>query len=111
MGTKTIRAAIAAICVAAALPSWAADWTDANGNTYTALEYIKGTAGPCVITDFKLAGTDTVKFRFQPTSVFVRLREHFLFAWREECQFNYLFPQLQETGRGQADEENDRRCI
>ena len=53
----------------AATAARAADWTDANGNEYTALEYIKGTAGPCVITDFKLAGTDTVKFRFQPTSV------------------------------------------
>ena len=64
---KCLLVGVTAFVTAAA--ARAADWTDANGNEYTALEYIKGTSGPCVITDFKLAGTDTVKFRFQPTSV------------------------------------------
>ena len=75
MKTKTIHAAIAAMCVAAALPSWAADWTDANGNEYTALKYIKGngngssTGGPRIITDIRPAGTDAVKLKFMPTTV------------------------------------------
>ena len=75
MKTKTIHAAIAAICVAVAVPSWAADWTDANGNTYTALKYIKGngngssTGGPRIITDIRPAGTDAVKLKFMPTTV------------------------------------------
>ncbi len=64
-----IAAATFAVATSATLPVFASDWTDANGNEYTALEYIKGTSGPCVITDFRLAGTDTVKFRFQPTTV------------------------------------------
>ena len=37
---KKMMACMAAICLA--LPSFAADWTDANGNQYTALKSIKG---------------------------------------------------------------------
>jgi hypothetical protein len=52
----------------------AADWTDADGNTYTALKYIKGngsdtTGGPYIITDFKPVANSTVKLRFKPTTV------------------------------------------
>lgn len=52
----------------------AADWTDADGNTYTALKYIKGngsgaTGGPYIITDFKPVSNSTVKLRFRPTTV------------------------------------------
>jgi hypothetical protein len=51
-------AAVSAAAIAmVAMPSWAADWTDANGNEYTALKYIKGngsgsSGGPYIITDF-----------------------------------------------------------
>ena len=50
---------------------WAADWTDEDGNTYTALKYIKGTAtaynanGGWIVLDFKPNSTDIVKMRFR----------------------------------------------
>ena len=52
----------------AAHPSFAADWTDADGNTYTALKSISGggngtTAGGFIITDITPAGTEIVKFK------------------------------------------------
>ena len=73
------RAALvaSAICVATApSPSWAADWTDASGNEYTALKYIKsnGTGksyGPWItLTGIEedCTCTDMVKVRFRPTS-------------------------------------------
>ena len=54
--------------------AWAADWTDASGNEYTALKYIKGngsgsSGGPYIITDFKPVSNSTVKLRFKPTTV------------------------------------------
>ena len=63
-----------ALALCLALPSFAADWTDANGNQYTALKSIKGNGsgsagGPRIITDIHPAGTDTVKLRFMPTTV------------------------------------------
>ena len=51
--------------------AWAADWTDADGNTYTALKYIKGkatnatTGGGWFVLPFKPNGTDIVKMRFK----------------------------------------------
>ena len=49
----------------------AADWTDENGNTYTALKYIKGkataqtTGGGWFVLPIKPNGTDIVKMRFK----------------------------------------------
>ena len=62
-------AAVSAAAIAmVAMPSWAADWTDANGVAYTALKSINGggsgtTAGGFIITDITPAGTETVKFK------------------------------------------------
>jgi hypothetical protein len=58
----------------AAHPSFAADWTDANSNTYTALKYIKGersstNGGPYIITDVSPNCTDTVKLRCKLASI------------------------------------------
>ena len=61
----------------AAQSALAADWTDADGNEYTALKYIKGggsgtTAGGFIITDITPAGTETVKFKVKtPAAVSV----------------------------------------
>ena len=48
--------------------AWAADWTDADGKTYTALKSINGggngtAAGGFIITDITPAGTEIVKFK------------------------------------------------
>ena len=51
--------------------AWAADWTDAEGDTYTALKYIKGkataqaTGGGWFVLPIKPKGTDIVKMRFK----------------------------------------------
>lgn len=70
MGTKTIRAAIAAMCVATALPSWAADRTINADYTLTADETVDGvlTVESGVTVDLNghrltvkgLAGTGTI---------------------------------------------------
>jgi len=69
----SIRAALvaAAICVAAFSPSWAADWTDASGNEYTALKSVKcddSTGTWLVLTNITALCTDTVKMKFKPTT-------------------------------------------
>ena len=75
---KTVRNALVAVfalVVGAAMPLFAADWTDANNVTYTALKSINGggsgtTAGGFIITDITLAGTEIVKFKVKtPTAV------------------------------------------
>ena len=53
-GRSCFFAAVFAAIVCMALPSFAADWTDASGNTYTALKYLKGkgfetAGGPCIV--------------------------------------------------------------
>ncbi|MBR3776959.1 MAG: hypothetical protein IKL02_05120 [Kiritimatiellae bacterium] len=58
----------AAIC-ALMISARAADWTDANNATYTALKSINGGGSGYIATDFKPAGTDTVKFKFKPSTV------------------------------------------
>lgn len=58
----------AAICVVT-ISARAADWTDANNATYTALKSINGGGSGYIATDFKPAGTDTVKFKFKPSTV------------------------------------------
>ena len=67
-GRSCFFAAVFAAIVCMALPSFAADWTDANNATYTALKSINGggngtTAGGFIITDITLAGTEIVKFK------------------------------------------------
>ncbi|MBR4722335.1 MAG: hypothetical protein IK053_04680, partial [Muribaculaceae bacterium] len=71
---KKPAACVFALAMLAAMPSFAADWTDANGNEYTALKYLKAngsttTGGPYIITDFKPVGNSTVKLQFKPTTV------------------------------------------
>ena len=53
-GRSCFFAAVFAAIVCMALPSFAADRTDASGNTYTALKYLKGkgfetAGGPCIV--------------------------------------------------------------
>lgn len=61
--------------VLAATSAFAADWTDADGNEYTALKSIKGTrtssstAGAWIVTDITPSGTDIVKTKFKMNSV------------------------------------------
>lgn len=70
----------AAIALATALPSLAADWTDASGNEYTALKYVKGNAtnggrsdGPwMVLTNITAQCTDTVKMKFKLVNTFTQ---------------------------------------
>ena len=59
---------LSAVICAVTISVRAADWTDASGNEYTALKYIKGngfgdTGGGFIITDITPAGTETVKFK------------------------------------------------
>ena len=51
------------------MPSWAADWTDANDVTYTALKSINGGGSGLIVTDFTPAGTEIVKFKYKPSTV------------------------------------------
>ena len=71
-GGKTLNylsAVIFALVLAAASPSQAADWTDATNATYTALKSINGGGSGYIATDFTPLGTDTVKFKYKPSSV------------------------------------------
>ena len=52
-----------------AMPSFAADWTDANDVTYTALKSINGGGSGLIVTDFTPAGTEIVKFKYKPLTV------------------------------------------
>ena len=66
---KAVRNALVAVfalVVGAAMPSFAADWTDANDITYTALKSINGNGSGVIVTDFKPAGTEIVKFKYKP---------------------------------------------
>ena len=73
-GGKTLNylsAVIFALALALALPSFASDWTDAAGNEYTALKYLKGNAtgssygGPwLVLTNITVSCTDIIKMKF-----------------------------------------------
>lgn len=66
-----LSAVIFALALALALPSFASDWTDAAGNEYTALKYLKGNAtgssygGPwLVLTNITVSCTDIIKMKF-----------------------------------------------
>ena len=50
---------------------WAADWTDKDDPTvtYTALKSINGGGSGYIATDFTPLGTDTVNFKFKPSTV------------------------------------------
>ena len=62
-------AAVFTFALSAALPSVAADWTDANDITYTALKSINGGGSGLIVTDFTPAGTEIVKFKYKPSTV------------------------------------------
>ena len=68
-GRSCFFAAVFAAIVCMALPSFAADWTDADGNEYTALKYIKDNGDALIITSIKPVGTETVRFKFVPTAI------------------------------------------
>ena len=60
-----------AFVISSALSSFAADWTDAEGNEYNALKYLKGNAtannegGPwLVLTNITVNCSDTIKMKF-----------------------------------------------
>ena len=71
---------VAAVTIGAMTPSFAADWTDASGNEYTALKYVKGNAtnggksdGPwMVLTNITAQCTDTVKMKFKLVDTFTQ---------------------------------------
>ena len=70
-GCKTLVYLLAGVFALWAEAAWAADWTDASGNEYTALKYIKGNGkraegGPwMVLTNITAQCTDTVKMKFK----------------------------------------------
>ena len=69
---KTVRNALVAVFFfffGAAMPSFAADWTDANDITYTALKSINGGGSGLIVTDFTPAGTEIIKFKYKPLTV------------------------------------------
>ena len=69
---RTLRRAIPALFAVSALAlapaARAADWTDANNVTYTALKSLKGANGGYVATDITPLCTDIVKMKFQPVA-------------------------------------------
>ena len=72
MKTSTLAAIAAAtfvVATSATLPVFASDWTDANDVTYTALKSINGGGSGYIATDFTPVGTDTVKFKYKPSTV------------------------------------------
>lgn len=69
--TRRLAASIAIITVLATSSALAADWTDANNVTYTALKSIKaegGSSGAFLNTTIRPTGAETVKFRLKPTA-------------------------------------------
>lgn len=56
------------LAISAIFPLFAADWTGADGNTYTALEYLQGNGNGYVLTDILPSCTDTVKMYFKTPS-------------------------------------------
>jgi hypothetical protein len=66
---RAVLVAAGVFTVGAALTASAADWTDANNVTYTALKSINGGGSGYIATDFTPLGTDTVKFKYRPSTV------------------------------------------
>jgi len=66
-----LSAVIFALALAAASPSQAADWTDANNVTYTALKSLKGNGDGkgYLVTDIVPNCTDIVMMKFKPATV------------------------------------------
>lgn len=54
---RAVLVATGVLAVGAALTASAADWTDADGNTYIALKSLKGNASGYVVTDIKPTST------------------------------------------------------
>ena len=112
MKAKALMPYAIAFCIA--LPLFAADWTDANNNQYTALKYIKGngsgsTGGPRIITDIQPTGTDTVKLRFKPTTV---SGNDCLYCTRKSgSNAVYAFSGFRTSGRIRIDRHDTRRYM
>ena len=69
-GGKTYSYLLVGLMVfGAAAAARAADWTDANSVTYTALKSINGNGSGVIITDFTPAGTEIVKFKYKLSTV------------------------------------------
>ena len=65
-GQKNLSYVCCAIFLALmVLPSFAADWKDAEGNEYNALKYLKGNGAAYIITDITPSCTDIVKMKFK----------------------------------------------
>lgn len=78
MNTANKLSALLAVALFAAIPSFAAaTWTGADGNTYTALEYLQGSGNGYVLTDITPLCTDTVKTRFTTPSSLTTLQALF----------------------------------
>ena len=66
---RAVLVAAGVFAVGAALTASAADWTDANNVTYTALKSLKGAnSGYVVVTNITPLCTDIVKMKFQPVA-------------------------------------------
>ena len=70
---RTLRRAIPALfavfALALAQTAFAADWTDANSVTYTALKTVNGNNSAYIVTDFTPAGTEIAMFKYRSMDV------------------------------------------
>ena len=78
MKSTVIKFTVAfSLAISAIFPLFAADWTGADGNTYTALEYLQGNGNGYVLTDILPSCTDTVKMYFKTPSSLTKLQALF----------------------------------
>ena len=101
---KTLRSlsfSLVALC-AALTPAFAADWTDANNVTYTALKTLKGNGDGVIITDIVPTSSDIVKFRFMPVTTIENNTYECFYCTRASNNAN-TFSSFREGGRIRLD--------
>ena len=91
---KTMRRAVAALFAVSALATahtaLAADWTDANDVTYTALKTINGNASGYINTGIIPAGSEGVRFKYKTTAVSTT-QCIYCSRWKKSSTWQYYF--------------------
>lgn len=98
---RSLSFSFVALC-AALTPAFAADWTDVNNVTYTALKTLKGNGDGVIITDIVPTSSDIVKFRFMPVTTIENNTYECFYCTRASNNAN-TFSSFREGGRIRLD--------
>ena len=107
------KTAVGAMTLAlTACTAFAADWTDADNATYTALKTIKGDGKTLIITDIQPTGTDKVMMRFKPIQVSATAQYLFCSRRVAESKVDLAFVAQQRKNQVRIDRRvTDRQCL